>query len=208
MLEKKRRGGGGGSRFSAKLFSVTVLNLFVGEPSCAVFLKFSSSGKVSDQEEIITIFYRNLVSHSTETFRWGALLSCVSQSFWFWKSWWIRGGGREYHDFLSKIFCLTEPKVSVGEIFSGSLFSRIKKVYGSEGAYHNFQSKFLCLTVPKNFVRESYYFRENFWFRKVLWMKRGDHVFPSKIFGLMVPKNFVGIPSLFQKVWGIEKHYA
>ena len=37
---------------------------------------------------------------------------------------------------------------------------------------------------------------------------RGYHVFPSKLFGLTVPKNFVGIPSMFQKIWGIEKFYA
>ena len=33
----------------------------------------------------------------------------------------------------------------------------------------------------------------------------GYHVFPSKIFGLTVPKIVVGIPSMFQKIWGIEK---
>ena len=37
---------------------------------------------------------------------------------------------------------------------------------------------------------------------------RGYRVFPAKIFGLAVPKNFVGIPSMFQKTWGIEKFYA
>ena len=38
--------------------------------------------------------------------------------------------------------------------------------------------------------------------------KRENHVFPSKFFGLTVPKNFVGIPSMFQKIWGIENFYA
>ena len=38
--------------------------------------------------------------------------------------------------------------------------------------------------------------------------KAGYHAFPSEIFGLTVPKNFVGIPSMFQKIWGIEKFYA
>ena len=38
--------------------------------------------------------------------------------------------------------------------------------------------------------------------------KGGYHVFPSKIFRLTVPKNFVGIPSMLQKIWGIEKFYA
>ena len=37
---------------------------------------------------------------------------------------------------------------------------------------------------------------------------KGYHVFPSKLFCLTVPKNFVGIPSSFQKIWGIEKFYA
>ena len=36
----------------------------------------------------------------------------------------------------------------------------------------------------------------------------GYHVFPSKSFGLTVPKIFVGIPSRFQKNWGIERIYA
>ena len=38
-----------------------------------------------------------------------------------------RGGGAEYHDFPSKVFCLTLPKVFVGESFSASLISGIEK---------------------------------------------------------------------------------
>ena len=41
-------------------------------------------------------------------------------------------GGR-YHDFPSKIFCLTVPKISVGESFSVSLVSGIEKVWIKEG---------------------------------------------------------------------------
>ena len=37
---------------------------------------------------------------------------------------------------------------------------------------------------------------------------RGYHKFPSKKFCLTVPKNFVGIPSMFQKVWGIGKIFC
>ena len=33
-------------------------------------------------------------------------------------------------------------------------------------------------------------------------------VFPSKHFGITEPKKFVGIPSMFQKNWGIEQFYA
>ena len=38
------------------------------------------------------------------------------------------GGGGEFHDFLSKFFCLTVPKISAGwELFSVLLISGIKK---------------------------------------------------------------------------------
>ena len=37
---------------------------------------------------------------------------------------------------------------------------------------------------------------------------RGYHNFPSKTYCLTVPKNCVDIPSMFQKIWGIEKCYA
>ena len=53
------------------------------------------------------------------------------------------GGGREYHDFLSKILCLTVPKNIVGEPFSVSLFSGIQKFYASEGYVTIFRRIFL-----------------------------------------------------------------
>ena len=39
------------------------------------------------------------------------------------------GGGREYHDFPSKNFCLTVPKNFVGEPLSASLISGMEKFY-------------------------------------------------------------------------------
>ena len=57
--------------------------------------------------------------------------------------------------------------------------------------------KGILLFLRKNLVSKSF-MDEN----------RGYHVFPSKIFGLTVPKTFVDIPSMFQKIWGIEKFYA
>ena len=48
----------------------------------------------------------------------------------------------------------------------------------------------------------------NFGVSKKFMHNRGYHKFPSKIFCLTVPKNFVGIPSMFQKIWGIEKFYG
>ena len=43
-----------------------------------------------------------------------------------------RGGGK-YPDFPSKVFCLTVPKIFVGEPFSVSLFSGVEKIRASEG---------------------------------------------------------------------------
>ena len=48
---------------------------------------------------------------------------------------------------------------------------------------------------------------KNLGYRKILCII-GYHNFPSKIFCLTVPKKFVGIPSMSQKIWGIEKFYA
>ena len=62
-----------------------------------------------------------------------------------------REGGSEYHDFPSKISCLTVPKNSKGEPFSVSLISGIEKFYASEGYVTIF-----CLTVPKHFVEEPF----------------------------------------------------
>ena len=45
----------------------------------------------------------------------------------------VGGGGGEYQDFPSKLFCLTLPKVSVGKPFSVSLISGIGKVWKRGG---------------------------------------------------------------------------
>ena len=54
----------------------------------------------------------------------------------------VGGGGREYHNFLSKIFCLTVPKTFVGEPFSVALISGIEKFYASEVYVTIFRQKF------------------------------------------------------------------
>ena len=53
--------------------------------------------------------------------------------------------------FSVEIFCLTVPKISVGESFTVALISGTEKVYGQEGGgeYQDFPSSFFCLTVPK-----------------------------------------------------------
>ena len=62
-------------------------------------------------------------------------MCCVSENFRLRKSLWIRGGGGgvEYQDFPSQVFCVTLPKNFVGEPFIVSLFSVIEKSYASEG---------------------------------------------------------------------------
>ena len=53
----------------------------------------------------------------------------------------------------SKIFCLTVPKISVGESSIVALISGTEKVQRRGVAeYHGFPSKLFCLTVPKKFA--------------------------------------------------------
>ena len=65
---------------------------------------------------------RIFLSHSAENFRRVTLLCCVSENFRKPKSLWIRGGG-EHQVFRRKFFCLTVPKILVGEPLSVSLIS-------------------------------------------------------------------------------------
>ena len=107
-------------------------------------------------------------SHRTETFRRGTLL-CFKK-FLLSKNSMDKGGGREYHDFSSKICCHTVPKNFPGELFpvsekfwyrnsscirrAASRFSvvniRLKNV--SKGwdsnPYHPFQNPDVLPTVP------------------------------------------------------------
>ena len=67
------------------------------------------------------------------------------------KSFMDKRGGREYHDFPSKFFCLTVTRIFVGEPFSVSLISGIEIFMPMRG-FSRFSIKICCLTVPKNFV--------------------------------------------------------
>ena len=60
--------------------------------------------------------------------------------------------------FRRKFFCLTGPKIFVGESFSVSLISGIEKLHVAEGyvTVSDFLSKFFCVTVPKNFIAEPF----------------------------------------------------
>ena len=64
----------------------------------------------------------------------------------------------EFQDFLSKNFCLTLPKISVGGgFFSVSLTSGLEKVLNKGGGTIKiFRRTFFCLTVPKFSVGEAF----------------------------------------------------
>ena len=57
--------------------------------------------------------------------------------------------GWEYQDFPSKFFCLTVPKIFIGESFTVALISGTEKVWIGGGEYQDVPSKIFCLTVPK-----------------------------------------------------------
>ena len=88
--------------------------------------------------------------HSTEKFRRGTLY-CVT-NFGYRKILCFRG---LCHDFLSKIFCLTVPKIFVGESFGVSLL-RVSKNFMLQRVMSQFFVEFFCLTVPENFVEEPF----------------------------------------------------
>ncbi len=90
----------------------------------------------------------NFLSHSAENFRRGILYCCIN--FGYRKSLEKRGG--EYQDFLSKIFCLTVPKVSLGESSVVAFFLGTEKVWRREGrSIKIFRRKFFvshCRKMP------------------------------------------------------------
>ena len=76
------RGGGGGREyhdFLSKILCLTLPKNIVGE-HFSVSL-FSGIQKFYASEGYVTIFRRNFLTHSTETFRRGTLLCCVSENF-------------------------------------------------------------------------------------------------------------------------------
>ena len=86
-IEKVWIRGGGGSEYQdspSKKLCLRVPKTFVEEPLCAVFQKFSKSGKVYGSEagrRVSSFSVENFLSHSDETFCRGTLLRCVSKNF-------------------------------------------------------------------------------------------------------------------------------
>ena len=73
-------------------------------------------------------------------------------------------GGRGYQDFPLKFFCLTVPKICVGESFTVAINSGIEKVWVG-GSITIFRRSF-CLTVPKYCIGEHFGVSEKLFYRK------------------------------------------
>ena len=130
----------------------------------------------------------------------GILYCCIN--FGYRKSLDKRG---EYHNFLSKIFCLTVPKIFVGESFSVALISGTEKVWRRGGGVWSFYvEKFLSHSADK-FRRGILYCCINFGYRKSLDKRVEYHDFLSKIFCLTVPKTSVWESFTVALISGIEK---
>ena len=102
-------------------FSIFCRNFFVSQcrtysqvnPSVLCFRKFPVAKKFMDKKGGISRFsVENFLSHSAENFRRRILYCCIDLGYR--KSLDKKWGGGEYQDFLLKIFCLTVPKISVG----------------------------------------------------------------------------------------------
>ena len=165
--------------------------------------------KIMDKRRGITVFRRIFFCLTVPKNRKGTLLCSVSEIFPVAKKFMVKrggGGGREYQDFPSKIFCLTVPKISVGESFTVALISGIEKVWIRGGGVVSRFFVSQCRKFPLGNPLLLHYFRVP----KKFGEERGGgeyQDFPSENFCLTVPKNFMGTPSMFQKIWGYRKNF-
>ena len=145
------------------------------------------------------------LSHSAEKIRRGTLL-CFEKIL-VWKIFMHRRGASRFcRNFFSHS---TETKSFVKEPFCfPENFSYRKNLWIRRGISRFSVEIFMSLSAEKFRKEILPFFRKFLVSKSFMDEKAGYHVFPSKNLGLTVPKNFVGIPSVFQKIWGIEKFYA
>ena len=134
-------------------------------------------------------FVENWFSHSTESFRRGTLRFSENN---YRKILWI---GRGYHDFLSKLFCLSVPKKIPKRTLLFQKSSGLKKLHRM--VYHDFVVKWLSHST-ESFRRGTLLFSEIVLYRKSFWIGGGYHDFLSKLFCLTVPKKFLVGPFCFR----------
>ena len=63
---------------------------------------------------------------------------------------------RSFKFFCRICFCLTKPKITVGECFTVAIISGIEKLWLRGGKYQDCPWKIFCLTVQKIFVGEPF----------------------------------------------------
>ena len=119
-------------------------------------------------------FFENFSSQSTEKYRRGTFLVftniLVSKTFLIKKG---GGGGREYHDYLSKVFRLTIPKNFVGEPFcvSQSFWYRNKLCIRGGGRTAGVSRYSVSFSLPhctENFHGATFLFLQYLRYRKTL----------------------------------------
>ena len=150
-------------------------------------------------------FCLNFLSHRTETKSFVKEPFCFPEIFWYRKNLWIRGG---ISRFSVEIFMSHSAENFRKEIL---LFLRkflLSKSFMDKKGVSRFSVENFLSHSAEKFCGHPFNVSENLGYRKILCIIGGYHNFPSKIFCLTVPKNFVGIPSMSQKIWGIEKFYA
>ena len=121
------------------------------------------------------------------------------------KNLWIRGGILQFSVEIFMSHSAENFRKGIPLFLRKFLVS--KSFLNEKGGITFFRRKFLVSQCRKISWTSLQCFRK-FGVSKNFMHTRWYHVFPSKIFGLTVPKNFVDIPSMFQKIWGIEKFYA
>ena len=199
----EKRGGGGVSRFSFENFLSHSAESFPRGILCCCIL-FWVLKKFGEEGGGPRFSFENFLSHSAESFPRGILCCCIL--FGYRKSLGKRGGDQ---DFPSKIFCLTVPKVFVGESFAVALISGTEKVCRRGVGVSWFYVKIFLSHSAENFRRGILYCCISLGYWKSLEKRGGGwgeyQDFPWKIFCLTVLKISVRESSIVAIISGTEK---
>ena len=144
----------------------------VGEPFSVSLISGVESFYDSERYVTSSDFLLKFYVSQCRNFRRRILYCCIN--FGYQKSL-DKGDGCQ--DFLSEFFCLTMPKVSLGESFHVALILGTGKVSIRRGSeYQDFPSEIFFLTVWKKFVGEPFCVPEKFWCRKLLGSSEGANI--------------------------------
>ena len=132
-----------------------------------------------EKRGVIKTLVEDFLSHSAENFRRRILYCCIN--FGSRKS--LDKGGGEYPGLLSKFFCLTVPKISVGESFIAALVSGTDKVWIRRRGVSRFSVEVFLSHCAEKFRRGILYCCSSFGHQKSLDRKGGNiNIFRRKFF--------------------------